>query len=97
MARQRGANGEGGVSRRKDGSWMARYTVQTPAGRKRKVLYAKSQAEARRKLTEALANRDKGITYDSENLTVGEYLERWLGTQCGGALRPPPTRATARS
>jgi integrase len=66
---------------------MARYTVQTPAGRKRKVLYAKSQAEARRKLTEALANRDKGITYDSENLTVGEYLERWLGDSVRGSVK----------
>jgi integrase len=78
MARQRRGNGEGGVSRRKDGSWMARFTVQTPAGRKRKVIYARSQAEARRKLTEALAARDRGITYHSEGLTVREYLERWL-------------------
>ena len=61
MARQRRGNGEGGVSRRKDGSWMARYTVQTPTGRKRKVIYAGSHEEARRKLTEAIAERDKGL------------------------------------
>jgi len=66
---------------------MARYTVQTPAGRKRKVLYAKSQAEARRKLTEALANRDKGITYDSENLTLEQCLERWLGDSLRGSVK----------
>jgi integrase len=66
---------------------MARYTVQTPTGRKRKVLYAKSQAEARRKLTEALAARDRGITYDSEGLTVGQYLARWLEDSVRGSVK----------
>jgi integrase len=87
MARQRRANGEGGVSRRKDGSWMARYTVQTPTGRKRKVLYAKSQAEARRKLTEALADRDQGLTYDSNGITVEGYLARWLEDSVRGSVK----------
>jgi integrase len=87
MARQRRGNGEGGVSRRKDGSWMARYTVQTPTGRKRKVLYAKSQAEARRKLTEAIADRDRGLTYDAEGLTLEEYLARWLEDSVRGSVK----------
>jgi integrase len=87
MAKQRRGNGEGGVSRRKDGSWMARYTVQTPSGRKRKVIYAKSQAEARRKLTEALADRDRGLTYDAEGLTVGGYLARWLEDSVRGSVK----------
>lgn len=78
MAKQRRANGEGGITRRKDGSWMARYTVQTPSGRKRKVIYAGSQAEARRKIIEAIADRDRGLTHDSGNVTVEEYLARWL-------------------
>jgi hypothetical protein len=76
MAKQRRANGEGGVTRRKDGSWMARFTVQTPSGRKRKVIYAKTYAEDRKKLAEALADRDRGLSYDAGSLTVGEYLER---------------------
>ena len=87
MARQRRGNGEGGVSRRKDGSWMARYTVQMPTGRKRKVLYAKSQAEARRKLTEAIADRDRGLTYDAEGLTLEEYLARWLEDSVRGSVK----------
>jgi|SRR5215211_360159 len=66
---------------------MARYTVQTPTGRKRKVIYAKSHEEARRKLAEAIANRDKGITYDSGNLTMGEYLERWLEDSVRGSVK----------
>src|SRR5215203_585266 len=88
MAKQRRANGEGGITRRKDGSWMARYTVQTPSGRKRKVLYAKSYAEARRKLAEALADRDRGLVYDSGNFTVEEYLKRWLEDSVRGSVRP---------
>jgi integrase len=87
MAKHRRANGEGRVSRRKDGSWMARYAVQTPSGRKRKVIYANSQAEARRKLTEALADRDRGITYDSKGITVEKYLARWLEDSVRGSVK----------
>ena len=32
MSRKRG-NGEGSITKRKDGRWMARYTVHTAAGR----------------------------------------------------------------
>jgi integrase len=75
----RRANSEGSISRRKDGRWMARYTVETPDGTKRKTLYGKTRKEASDKLTEALAARNSGaLTFDSEDLTVGEYLDRWL-------------------
>ena len=32
-------NGEEGISRRKDGLYMARYTIQTATGAKRKAVY----------------------------------------------------------
>ena len=32
----------------------------------------------RRKLRKLLADRDEGIACDSENLTLGSYLDRWL-------------------
>jgi len=38
--RKRG-NGEGSIARRKDGLYMAHYTVETPTGKKRKAIYAK--------------------------------------------------------
>jgi integrase len=85
---KRRANGEGGVTRRKDGSWMARYTVQTPSGRKRKVIYAEGYEEARKKLAEAIADRDRGLVHDSGGLTVGEYLGRWLEDSVRGSVRP---------
>ena len=44
MSKKRG-NGEGSITRRKDGLYMARYTVETAAGVKRKTLYAKTRKE----------------------------------------------------
>src|SRR5918998_3197707 len=36
-------NGEGSITRRKDGLYKARYTVQTATGTKRKTLYGKTR------------------------------------------------------
>ncbi len=71
-------NGEGTISRRKNGGWMAQYYVHTAKGRKRKTLYGKTRAEAANKLTKALGQRAEGIVFDDRGLTVGEYLDRWL-------------------
>jgi integrase len=72
-------NGEGGITRhKKSGLYMARYTVQTPTGSKRKTLYGKTRREVDEKLTKAKADRDGGLVFDADNMKVGEYLERWL-------------------
>jgi hypothetical protein len=52
-------NGEGSITHRKDGLYMARYTVETATGAKRKTLYAKTRKEASEKLTVALAQAQK--------------------------------------
>jgi integrase len=57
---------------------MARYTVQMPAGPKRKTLYGKTRREVDEKLTKAKADRDGGLVFDAENMKLGEYLGRWL-------------------
>jgi integrase len=78
MAKKRG-NGEGGITRhKKSGLYMARYTVQTLTGPKRKTLYGKTRREVDEKLTAAKADRDRGLLFDADSLTVGRYLERWL-------------------
>ena len=77
MAKKRG-NGEGSISRRKNGGWIAQYAVYTAEGRKRKTLYGKTRAVVAKKLTKAMADRDGGLILDAGKLTVGEYLERWL-------------------
>jgi integrase len=71
-------NGEGGISRRKDGLYMARYTVHTATGAKRKTLYGKTRREVDEKLTKAKADRDSGLVFDADNMKLGEYLGRWL-------------------
>ncbi len=49
---------------------MTRYTVQTLAGPKRKTLHGKTRQEVSEKLNKALADRDSGLIFDAENLTV---------------------------
>ena len=75
---KRRAKGEGTIYRRKDGRWVGMYTVNTLDDVKRKAVYGKSKKEVRLKLTEAISNRDKGLVFDSGNLSVSEYLDRWL-------------------
>ncbi len=76
---KRRTKGEGTIYRRKsDGRWVGMYTVNTLDGVKRRAVYGKSRKEVRAKLTEAIADRDKGLVFDSGNLSVAEYLNRWL-------------------
>jgi integrase len=67
-----------GISRRKDGRYMARYTIHTPDGPKRPAIYGKTYREVERKLNEARANADKGLVFDSSNLKLAEWLDYWL-------------------
>jgi integrase len=85
MARR--GNGEGTITRRKDGRWEARYYAQTVNGAKRKILYGKTRAEARDKLAKALSDRIDGIVYDDENMTLSEYLDVWLKGSVFGSVR----------
>jgi integrase len=87
MAKKRG-NGEGGITRhKKSGLFMARYTVQTVAGPKRKTLYGKTRSEVAAKLSKALADREGGLTYDAGKQTVEEYLARWLSNSVRDTVR----------
>ncbi|MBX6764679.1 site-specific integrase [Rubrobacter taiwanensis] len=80
-------NGEGSISRRKNGTWRAEYTVYTAEGRKRKTLYGKTRREVAEKLAKAIADRNGGIVYDAGKLTVGEYLDRWLSDSVRDTVR----------
>jgi integrase len=84
----RRGNGEGSITRRKDGLYMGRYTVQTATGTQRKALYGKTRQEVAEKLTRAMADRDGGLFFDADNLKVGEYLERWLADSVLDTVRP---------
>ena len=78
MTKRRG-KGEGSIYRRKDGSWVAQYM----AGSKRRYIYGSTRKEVAARLSKALAERDSGIVYDSENLKVADYLDRWLDSKRG--------------
>src|SRR5215217_3303622 len=72
-------NGEGGITRHKKSRlYMARYTVETPTGTKRKTVYGKTREEAHEKLVDALANRNKGLVFEGDDQTLGIYLAGWL-------------------
>ncbi len=72
---KRRVKGEGSVYRRGDGRIIGEYE---DANGKHRYVSWKTKAEVRAKLRKLLTERDAGIAYDSENLTVGGYLDRWL-------------------
>jgi integrase len=76
------------ITKRKDGRYMARHTVQTPDGPKRRTIYSRSYKEVERKLAEARGDAAKGLVFDADNLKVGEYLGRWLADSVAGTVRP---------
>ncbi len=66
---------------------MARYTVQTATGPKRRTLYGKTRQAVAAKLSKALSNREGGLIYDAGKQTVGEYLDRWLSDSVRDTVR----------
>ena len=86
MARKRG-NGEGSITRRKNGLWAAQYVVYTANGRQRRTLYGKTRVEVAAKLAKALSDREGGLLFDAGHLTLGEYLVRWLSDSVRSTVR----------
>ena len=46
-------------------------------GEKRYV-YGKARKDVATKFSKAIAERDSGLVYDSEDLKIADYLDRWL-------------------
>ena len=70
-------NNDGSIGRYKDG-WRAQYT--DPATKKQKALYAKTQAEAARKLRDKLAEIRRGAYVPADRMTTGAWLTQWFNT-----------------
>lgn len=68
------ANGEGSIRKRPDGKWEGRYVYNG----KRHSVYGKTQAEVRKKLTEAQAQIDGGAFVAPSKITVAEWGKTWL-------------------
>jgi integrase len=67
-----------GITKRKDGRYMARYTIHTPDGPRRKTIYGRKYKEVEKKLNEARGNTSRGLIFDANSLKVGEWLDSWL-------------------
>jgi integrase len=87
VAGRRRGRGEGSIYRRKDGRWVGQYEVNG----KRRYVYGRTRKEIAQKLNRAIVERDAGLFYDCENLTLAEYLDRWLDS-IRGTLAPRTVR-----
>jgi len=76
------------ITKRKDGRFMARYTIHTPNGPKRKTMYGRNYGEVEQKRAVARGDAAKGLVFDAGNQTVGEYLKRWLNDSVKGSVKP---------
>lgn len=76
----RRGNGEGSISKRKDGRWQGRLRYIDPAidAHKRVTVYGKSPKEVREKLKAVAKDLDQGIQIDRQKMTFGEWLTYWL-------------------
>jgi integrase len=86
MPKKRG-NSEGSITRRKDGRYMGRYTVNTANGPKQKAVYGKTRAEAWEKLVKAIAEQDNGLVFDDGTLTTGRYMASWLANSAKDSVK----------
>ena len=56
--------------------------------RKRRAVYAPTRKEVRDRLAEIMGDAAKGIVFDDEKTTVGEFVTRWLEDSAAGDLAP---------
>ena len=74
------ANGEGSLRKRKDGRWEGRYTAgcdPTTGKPIHKSVLAKTQAEAKEKLKQAIAEAEKLDMSRAKSYTLGAWIKLW--------------------
>jgi integrase len=79
MAKKRG-NGEGSITKRKDGSWMGRVTIgrKSDGNLDRKCVYGRTRAEVSEKITKLLNEVNSGTYIEPTKMTTGEWLDIWF-------------------
>ncbi len=79
MVSKRRLSGEGSVTKRKDGRWMARFYITLPNGeRKRQHIVLKDKNEVLRRMNEEMTQADRGMAVVHDRRTVAEWIEYWL-------------------
>ncbi|MBM3740435.1 MAG: site-specific integrase [Acidobacteria bacterium] len=80
MSKRRG-KGDGSVSQRADGRWMARVDLGWKSGRRdRKYFYGTTRADVRDKMGRAIREVQRGATLGDDRQTVAAFLDEWLGS-----------------
>lgn len=83
------ANGEGSIYQRGDGRWGASAFVDTTSGKRKRIhIYGKTRQEVHERLTEKLAQAQKGVRTPDKEWTVGAYLDYWLSNVVTSKNRP---------
>ena len=83
MAARRG-RGEGSITKRSDGRWMARVDLGWQDGKRgRKAVYGRTRREVQEKLNETLHRTTHGLPPVPDQETVGSFLRRWLDVRQG--------------
>ena len=82
-------SGEGSIYKRSDGRWTAVVDLGWLDGkRNRKSMYAKTRKEVQERLGTPLETRRKSLSFQSDTMTVGEFLFDWLTESVQPAVCP---------
>lgn len=87
---KRRARGAGMIRQRKDGTWEARFTVGRDPGTGRQIqksVYAKTQREAQRLLTEQQNAINDGSYMEPSRITVAQWLDLWVDEYAAPRVR----------
>ncbi len=88
MTKRRGS-GEGTITQREDGRWMARIDLGAVNGRRKRLsIYGKTRKEVAEKLIVEQRKIQQGLPVDIERQTVEYFLDRWLAEVVIGSVRP---------
>lgn len=84
------ANGEGSISKRKNGRWMGRVTTgrNEDGSLKRQTVYGKTKQEVIEKTTRILNELHTGTYIEASKITLGQWLDTWLWDYKKPSVRP---------
>ena len=86
----RRGNSEGTITRRRDGRWEARLTLQ---GGRRRCFYGKTRHEVAQKLQRSQKAISEGLPIPPERVALRDYLNRWLSE----SVQPTLSASTLQS
>ena len=89
MLRQQRGKNQGSITRRPDGRWEARITLDDGT---RRSLYGRTEGEAHRKLVDALYARQSNEAR-SDSIRLGDFLDNWLERIAKPRIRAQTYRA----